>query len=210
MSVKQERKKLSYRYPRDCGEKTLFKKGVPGKSIATLHFECYHWEDFRSGGHLSLVDPDSSSSSSSSDNENYVCELALELYDEEGWFVYWADMVCDQAQTHLLGRFASFEGAEIYARILNGDSMFKDEERVHVSVHCDRTDEEEDDDFATPESDNGESCGTYLILVNAYGCCHAHSLNPSDDWDQVGRTALDIKPSAERPARKKKKVNSGP
>ena len=203
MSTKQ----LTYTYPRDCGEKTLYREGAagPGKPVKTVRYQCHHWENFRSGGHLSLCDSDSSSSSSSSgasgeseDDDTRICDLSLSLYDRTHWHVYHADMICAEAQTRLLGRFTTFEGAEIYARIAfrrdSGNGIFYDGERVDIivdySADCDA-----DRDFEIPDADHCESCGTYIIILRAAEC-HAHSLNPYDDWDQVGRTPLNVKPPA--------------
>ncbi len=208
---------LRYVYPRDCGEKLLFSHGLVllGKHVTTLNFECYHWEHFRSGGHLSLREP-GDSDSDSSDEENRVCDLTLKFDSSAGWYVYWVDMVCDKADARILAQFATFEGAEIFARIVynreNGQGLFKGEERIPLDVRY-----ESAADFKLPRADNGESCGTYLVIVGggAPGTVYVHSLNPCDDWDQVGKTPLNVKPPAakktkcvarEEPARKKKKI----
>jgi len=208
---------LCYTYPRDCGQYTLHRKGDREKPVHRVEYKCFHWEHFRSGGQLNMRDISSSDSGSDSDDdedETYVCEIELALYDKAQWHVYYADMCCEQADTRLLGRFATFEGAEIYARILfsrhsGGEGLFHGEKRVAVDVkYAEDAEDAYDRDFNIPSDHSDESCGHYIILVTG-SACHAHSLNPYDDWDQMGQTRLIVQPPVRIKKTKVSRVDPG-
>ena len=192
----------TYRYPSDCGTSVRIQlptDPLPGKAILVNKYKCSHWEHFRSGGSLSMVNLEDPSSSSTSDNEesdeeNYICDASLKLYDKKSYHVYYLDARCGGAYTKLLGRFSESFHAEIYCRVLfhrhnSCAGLFINEERFHYKVEYDG--KKYDDHFVIPSDHSADSPGAFLIILHyMVDIVCAHSLNPYDNWDQISRSPL--------------------
>lgn len=210
----EEELTLTYRYPEDCGRFRLYteKDSALPKPIDECKCKCSYWSDFRSGGHLDMIDSDDSSSSSdttnsrsddncsdsekSSEEEEY--EVFFNIYHKRKWHVYYVDMYGGGINAQLIGLFDERKGAEIFSRILfhcrEGCGIYHNDRRVDIEV-IGGEDILEDCDIPSYHSD--ESCGDYLVIVSPKfglinGQCYFHPFNYCDNWDQIGSTKLDV------------------